>query len=244
VPWPLDRPLGSYGRAVTLFPDGLLVDEAFVPLTLVDDVVGHGDQVTLVRRGLPPLTVGVDAGAAGDLVAALDAAHRDLARVTASGYAALDPGLAGLAAPDGWAVPAAAAGRQWPVLRRVVAGPEVDRLAGPAGDGLRLGVKVVSVGRPVPFALAPSAGKVVLEVTGPARGATLVFGTDDADRLNAALLVLNLRREALELPDARLGRWAVAVGTVDVVGWARAALVARVPHDEGWEADMTAALGA
>jgi hypothetical protein len=244
VPWPLDHPLGSFGARVTLFPDGLLLDDAFLPFALVDDVAGDGGRVTLARRGLAPLSVEGLGSEAAALVAAVDRARRDLAGLTASAYAALDPGLGGLSAPDGWAVPAAAAGRHWAVLRRVVAGPEVDVLAGIAGDGLRLGVKVLAVGRPVPFALAPVGAKVVLEVTGPTRGATLVFGAADADRLNAALLVLNLRREALELPDARLGRWALAARAVDVVGWARAALVARVPHGDRWEDNVTAALAA
>jgi hypothetical protein len=65
---------------------------------------------------------------------------------------------------------------------------------------------------------------------------------DDVDRLNAALVVTAFRREALFLPDDRLGRWAVAVRTNEVVQWARGALAARTIHDDAWQANVTAAL--
>jgi hypothetical protein len=56
------------------------------------------------------------------------------------------------------------------------------------------------------------------------------------------LLLTAFRREALFLPEAELGRWAPAVRCLEPVRWARAALRARVVHDTGWSAGITAAL--
>jgi hypothetical protein len=112
----------------------------------------------------------------------------------------------------------------------------LEQLVGPA---LRLGLSV-SAGRDVlPFALAPVGGRVVVEATDADDRATFVFATDDVDRLNAVLLLTSFRREALWLPEAELGRWALAVRSLEAVRWARAALVGRVVHDTRWEQRLT-----
>jgi hypothetical protein len=56
------------------------------------------------------------------------------------------------------------------------------------------------------------------------------------------LLLTSFRREAISFPEDQLGRWAVAVRTLDIVQWARRALVARVVHDDGWETSVRRAL--
>lgn len=95
----------------------------------------------------------------------------------------------------------------------------------------------------MPFVLAPRAGKVAVEGTAADEArATFVYATDDIDRLNAALLLTSFRREAISLPEDQLGRWALAVRTLDVVRWARSALVARVVHDEAWADKVAEAL--
>ena len=166
---------------------------------------------------------------------------------TRDAYAALSPALAELGVPDGWAVDRAAAGGHWHALRTVVAGEraaEVDLLESLAGDRLRLGVKAQAGGDSMPFVLAPVGGKAAVEGTASEDArATFVFATDDVDRLNAVLLLTSFRREAISSPEDQLGRWAVAVRTLEIVRWARAALVDRVVHDERWNEKVTAALG-
>jgi hypothetical protein len=108
---------------------------------------------------------------------------------------------------------------------------------------LRAGIKMQSSGASMPFVLASRNGNVAVEGTegGDAR-ATFVFRSADIDQLNAALLLMSFRREAISLPDEQLGRWALAVRRLEVVRWARAALVARVVHDDSWTDRVTAAL--
>jgi hypothetical protein len=116
-------------------------------------------------------------------------------------------------------------------------------LEGLSGDRLRLGIKASVGGSTMAFVLAPAKGKVAVEGTAEdGARATFVFRTDDVDRLNAVLLLTSFRREALYLPDDQLGRWALAVRTLEVVRWARGALVARIVHDETWPDKITAAL--
>jgi hypothetical protein len=120
---------------------------------------------------------------------------------------------------------------------------QLDVLEQLAGDRLRLGIKASVDASAFPFALAPVNGKVAVEGTGEESRATFVFATDDVDRMNAVLLLTSFRREAISFPEDQLGRWALAVRTLDVVKWARAALVARVVHDDTWSAKVAAALG-
>lgn len=238
---------------IHLFADAVVVELAvgpptFVPLSLVERVDRDGYTITLaLRGGVPPLTVGQLARRTDEFLADLDKARAALAVATATALADLEPALAGLVIPDGWGIDAAAAGRWWEPLRQAVAGQkrgeEVAVLAGLAGDRLRLGVKIGGErGGPLPFALAQVGDRVAVEGTDADARATFVFATDDVDRLNVALLLTSFRREAISLPEPELGRWAVAARTLEVVRWARAALVARVVHDESWSTKVTAAL--
>ncbi|HTJ73966.1 MAG TPA: hypothetical protein VL337_01250 [Acidimicrobiales bacterium] len=261
--WTGDVPVDAYvaghgdeAQTLTLFPDGLTIEPLVgpptsVPLGLVQDVRRDGYAITLVLRGLPATVVRQLGTRTDEFLEDLDRARADLAERTAAAYAAYDPALAGLGAPDGWAVTAEDAGRHWAPLRAAVAGDarasEVEALEALAGGRLRLGIKAVTGGtEPLPFALAPVGAKVAVEGTDTDARATYVFAPGpaerDVDRLNVVLLLLSFRREALYLPEDQLGRWAVAVRTLEVVRWARAALAGRVVHDEQWEAKVRAAL--
>jgi hypothetical protein len=242
---------GDVRVTVTLFPDGVTVEPVngipdFVPLSCLRDVHRDGYDLTFATRGLPPVGVRHLGQRTEEFLAKLDRARTDLAARTAAAYAALDPALAGLDAADGWAVTAADAGHRWAPLRGAVArhsrAAEVALLEELAGADLRLGLKLGPGSDVMPFALAPTGGRVAVEATDTDARATFVFATDDADRLNAVLLLTSFRREALWMPLERLGRWALAERTLEVVRWARAALVARVVHDSRWEAGVRAAL--
>ena len=89
-----------------------------------------------------------------------------------------------------------------------------------------------------PFVLAPVAGRVAVEATDADDRATFVFTTSDLDWLNAALIVVNFRREALSFDEAELGRWAVAVRTLPLVRELRAAFAGRVVHDARWRDNL------
>lgn len=262
--WTGDRAVDSYvahaggePETVTLFPDGLTVEPLVgppvsVPLGLVQAVRREGYAITLEARGLAATTIRQLGPRTDEFLEDLDRARADLAERTAAAYAAFDPALGGLPAPDGWALSRTEAGRHWGALRAAVAGQsraeEVDALEKLAGDRLRLGIKAVTGGdEPMPFALAPVGAKVAVEGTDTSARATYVFATGpgepDVDRLNVVLLLVSFRREALYFPDDQLGRWAVAVRTLEVVRWARAALAGRVVHDEQWAPKVAAALG-
>ena len=111
-----------------------------------------------------------------------------------------------------------------------------------AGQKIRIRLKADARGSALPFVLAPVGGRVAVEAADADDRATFVFATEDVDRLNLALLLTSFRREAVSLPDDRLGRWALAVRTVPQVSWLRSALVARVVHDDAWEGAVTQAL--
>lgn len=260
--WTGDRPIDSYEahkaqdpEVLTLFPDGLTIEPAVgppasVPLGLVTGVRRDGYTIVLTLRGLPPVTIRQLGPRTDEFLADLDAARTDLARRTAEAYAAYDPALAGLAAPDGWAVTRAEAGRHWGALRAAVAGQEraaeVAVLEEVAGARLRLGVKALTGSEVMPFALAPAGDRVAVEGSDTDARATYVFacGSEEADvdRLNVVLLLVSFRREAIYLPDDQLGRWAVAARVLDVVRWARSTLAGRVVHDAQWEANVRALL--
>jgi hypothetical protein len=190
-----------------------------VPFGLVSDIVRDGWAFTFVLRGgLAPVVVTHLARRADELAS-------DVARARA----------ACSAAGDGWAVAGGAAA--------VPDTPECGLLASLAGPAaLRVGVKSQARGEVMPFVLAPVGGRVAVESAGDEARATFVFETSDVDRLNAALLLTSFRREALFLPEDRLGRWSTAVRLLPVVRWARGALVARVVHDAQWETNVRAAL--
>lgn len=237
---------------VYLFPHVLTVEPrggavTSVPLPLVERVERDGYAITVTARALGATRLRGFGKRTDEVLADLARAREDLRRATAAVYASLEPSLGGLDVPDGWATDRAAAGTQWGTLRAAVCGgtraAEAEVLVGLAGDRLRLGVFTEGGRFPLPFLLAPVGGRVVVEGTGDDEArATFVFATGDVDRLNAALLVMAFRREALFLPADTLGRWAVAVRTVPLVRWARESLVARVVHDDAWEASVRRAV--
>jgi len=85
-------------------------------------------------------------------------------------------------------------------------------------------------------------GRVAVEAIADDDRATFVFAGLDPVAVNVLLLQTAFRREAVALPEAELGRWAVAARTSAPVRRARAALVARVVHGPGWAEAVTAAL--
>lgn len=256
--WTGDAPLASFdGRrgdepvVVSLFPDGVVVEPVngspgMLPLSCLVEVRRAGYDLELVAEGLDDLSIRHLGQRTDEFVQRLERARLDLADRTAASVRALDGRLAGVGMRDGWAVERAAVPSYWSVLRDVVAGQrrgaEVALLAELAGDHLRLGIKAGPAGASMPFALAPAAGKVAVEATDADDRATFVFATDDVDRLNAVLLATSFRREAISAPDHDLGRWALAVRTLEVVRWARQRLVARIVHDAAWETKVRSAL--
>jgi hypothetical protein len=246
-----DGKRGDERVVVHLFPDGLTVEPLnglpdFVPLSCLEDVDRRGYEIDLHVRALGVVRIRHLGQRTDELLDRLQRARTALAQRADAAYATLDPRLAGLPAPDGWAVDEQAAGARWGPLTEAVAGHaragEVAVLASIAGPALRLGVKTGPGSAVLPFALAPVRGRVAVEGTDSDARATFVFSTEDVDRLNLVLLLTSFRRDALHLPEDRLGRWALAVRTLEVVRWARAALVARVVHDGRWEEQVRAAL--
>lgn len=258
--WTGDAPIATFrGRrgaepvTVCLFPDGVTIEPLegapdLVPFGCLDRVVRNGYDLTFVCRGLEDRKVSRLGRRTDEFLARLADARTALAMRVDAAYAALDPALAGLAAPDGWALDRHAVGPRWASLHAVVAGQrrhaELALLEGLAGDRLRLGIKAGIGSSVLPFALAPHAGRVVVEATDADDRATFVFASEDVDRLNAVLLLTSFRREAIAAPADRLGRWALAERLLPSVRWARAALVARVVHGPQWEARVRAALAA
>ena len=237
---------------VHLFPKVLVAEPrsgspVAVPLSLVSSVDRSGYTITVTAAGLDPLVVTALGAKSDEFVMRLAQARRDLLIATAAAYAQFDAALEGLSAPDGCAVDAAGAGTYWSaLLDRAEGGSranEVRLLAELAGERLRIGIYTEGGTSTLPFVLAPIGEFVVVEATDGDDRATFVFRTADVARLNAVLLLTSFRREALFLTDDRLGRWAVAVRTWAAVREARAALVARVIHDEQWETKVRAALG-
>jgi hypothetical protein len=237
---------------VLVFPNVLVVEErggraVSVPLPLVRSVDRDGWLITLTNRVLPPLALQGLGRRTDEFLLTLDRARTALRTATQAAYASLDGGLAGLDAPDGWAIGPAEGGSSWGALRRAVCGGDRAReatvLAALADEGLRLGLFTDGGRFPMPFLLASTGVRTALEATGASdSGATFVFATPDPERLNAALLLVAFRREVLYLPDDALGRWAVAVRNIEAVRWARAHLVDRVVHDAGWDDRITVAL--
>jgi len=108
---------------------------------------------------------------------------------------------------------------------------------------VRIGVFTDGGSSTLPFVLAPIGNRVVVEATDGDDRATFVFTTEDVARLNAVLVLTSFRREAIFLPEAQLGRWAVAARVWPAVREARAALSARIVHDDRWAEHLAAAVG-
>lgn len=219
-----------------------------IPLPLLDDVEREGHAIHLRCRGVDDVTVRALGSKTDEFLDRLATTRRSLVAATYAAYAAFDPALEGFSAPDGWAITKSSNPTAWHALRaRAESGDRsaaIGLLADLAGDNLRLGVYTEGGEYPLPFALAPVGGRVAVEAIDGDDRATFVFATDDVDGLNAVLLLTSFRREALSLPVEQLGRWAVAARTSAAVAAARAALVARVVHNDSWEANVRAALRA
>ena len=238
---------------VLLFPAVLVVEPRTglpvpVPLPLLEDVERDGHTIHLRCRAIGDVSVRALGQKTDEFLDRLATARRSLVAATYDAYKRFDPALEGFSAPDGWAITKSASATAWQVLRaRAVSGDrsaEIAVLAELVGDNIRFGVYTEGGERPLPFALASVGDRVAVEAIEGDDRATYVFATDDVDGLNAVLLLTSFRREALSLPVAELGRWAVAVRTSAAVRAARSALVARVVHNEGWEQNVRSALNA
>lgn len=240
------------GRTDLFVHDGALVVEprpgptTVLPLPMLTEVRRSGYEITFVPRVLDPVALRGFGARTDELLEVVDRARTDLRAATAAAAAAWDPALAGFDAPDGWALDRHTAGRWWEPLRAAVArsarAEEAETLAARAGEALRIGVYTDGGRGALPFVLAPVGDRVAVEAVDADDRATFVFETADVERLNAVLLLTTFRREAIFLPEVDLGRWAPAVRCLEPVRWARAALRARVVHDQGWAAGIDAAL--
>jgi len=260
-----EAPLESFvGRApdgvltdVTLFPHVLVVEPRtsdpvlHVPLSLLAAVERDGWTFLLRGRGIDDVTLGGFGPRTDELEARLGEARRALGATTRAAMTAFEPALEGFDLPDGWSVTAEQAGRHGPVLAQRWAdgarAAQVATLAAASGAGrLRYGMWTEGGVVALPFVLAVvgdgDARRVAVEAVDADDRATFVFAVDDVDRLNAGLVLCAFRREVLSLPDAELGRWAVAVRLQPHVRWVRERLVARVVHDAAWESGVAAAL--
>ena len=174
-----------------------------------------------------------------------------LAATTRAALTTFEPGLEGLDIPDGWAITAAEAGahadplvQKWANAGRAEQVKTLTDLVG--ADHLRYGMWTEGGTVTMPFVLAVSGQgdtmKVAVEAVDANDRATFVFAVDDVDRFNAALILSAFRREVMSLPDAELGRWAVAVRMQPQVQWMRERLVARIVHDANWADGIKTAL--
>ena len=147
----------------------------------------------------------------------------------------------------GWAVTATEAGTWWGALRRTIASgrsEEVDVLEKLASGNTRMGIKAQAEGQPCRSCSRRNAGKVAVEGTAADEArATFVYRTEDVDRLNVALLLTSFRREAISLPEDQLGRWSLAVRTLEVVRWGVLDPHSPVVHDDVWADNLGVALG-
>ncbi len=224
---------------VHLCPGALVVEPrgggaTAVPLPSIVDVTRDGWTITISQRVFDPVVLSGLGQRTDELLGHLRRAREDLgaAARAASGFP-LD---------DGWAVDPDGA------LRAAVLGgeraAEAEVLAGLAGDRLRVGIWTDGGRASMPFLLAPVGDLVAVEATDADDRATYIFRVDDVERLNAVLVLTTFRREVYSLPDAQLGRWATAVRVLEPVRWLRAALAARVVHDDAWPDKVRAALHA
>lgn len=233
-----------YDKAVVAEPR--VGNPVSIPLSLIASVDRSGYEITITARGVDPLVVRALGVKTDEFLDRLATARRSLQAATAAAYTQYDEALTGFAAPDGWAVTAQAAGTHWGVLmERAQSGSRAEQvrdLVRRAGDRIAVGIFTDGGSSPLPFVLAPIANHVVVEATDGDDRATFVFRTTDVERLNAVLVLTSFRREAIFLPDAQLGRWAVAARVWPAVREARAALSARIVHDDHWVEHLDAAL--
>jgi hypothetical protein len=217
-----------------------------VPLSLIGSVRRDGYEITLAVRGGDPLVVRALGAKTDEFLDRLATARRDLQAATAAAYASYDPALAGFGAPDGWAMTRETTGSHWPaLLERAQAGTRGDQvreLLSRSGDAMAVGIFTDGGSSTLPFVLAPVGKRIVVEATDGDDRATFVFATTDMARLNAVLVLTSFRREAIFLPEEQLGRWAVAARVWPAVREARAALSARIVHDDRWVERLGAAL--
>ncbi len=232
---------------VHVFDDVLVIDRHSgettpIPLALIRDVIRDGHDFVVSCRGLDDARIGNFGSATDRFVEALERARRDQRSRLADAASAFDERLAGYSIVDGWVIDPDDDPRWWSALRDVAATgerhAEFEQLQEFADRPIRLGLTTADGATPVLLGLAARGGRVAVEsLSGEAR-ATFVFGADDLDRLNAALVVTAFRRDVIALPDAELGRWAVAVRASSVVRDLRGRLVARIEHRDDW-ADQT-----
>ena len=241
---------------VRLFPHVLVIEARsgaglnHVPLPLLRDVTRDGWAFHLHCRGIEDIDLRGFGPRTDEFELRLAETRDALAATTAAAVTTFEPGLAGLALADGWAISTAEAGSHAPTLvqRWANAGraEQVKTLTDLVGaDHLRYGMWTEGGTVTMPFVLAiASAGqnmKVAVEAVDADDRATFVFAVDDVDRFNAALILSAFRREVLSLPDAELGRWAVAVRMQPHVQWMRERLVARIVHDPKWSEGVKSA---
>ncbi|MCA1831667.1 MAG: hypothetical protein ABR548_14095 [Actinomycetota bacterium] len=244
--WRGDVPVlvGLHSDGITVEPD--LGTPDYIPLSCLIAVDRSGYDITLRARAMEPVTVSKFGPRTDEFLQDLEEVRRELAKDTRDAYGALDASLVSLSASDGWAVTRADAGPLWESLRGAFAGQaraeQLAVLEQVSGEDLRLGIKTAFQGGTMPFALALSGKRIAVESADEEARATFVFETDDADYLNFVLLLTGFRREALFLPEEKLGRWSVAVRMLPAVRWARSALAERVVHDSSWETKLRSAL--
>jgi len=216
-----------------------------IPLSLLADLRRSGHTITLHCRGRADASIRALGARTDEFVDVLERACVDQRAATAAAYAALDPGLEGCTAPDGWAFTLTERPAAWSTLvvlaRQGARADEMELLRQLAGDDLALGVYTGDT-EPLPFALARVGDRIAVEAFTADDRATFVFATDDVAALNAVLLLTSFRRDALALPDDQLGRWAVAVRTWPAVQQARRMLVSRVVHGPRWAEGVRTAL--
>jgi hypothetical protein len=236
---------------VHVFDDGLTVEPRngvpeLVPYSLLERVDRDGYALSLVRRGLPPVTVRRLGPRTDEFLALVERGRASQRRAMADAFGAMDDKLLGFSAPNGWAVTAEQASIYGGALADVFAtgdrAEEVGVLSSLVGPDLRYGLALQPEG-PMPFLLAVGKSKIAVESAEPDQArATYIFTTTDVGALNTALIMISFRREALYVAEDKLGRWSLAVRTLPVVRWARSVYAARVIHDDAWAAGISAAL--
>jgi hypothetical protein len=233
-----------YAKAVALEPR--TGRPTIVPLSLISDVTVRGHTIHLTCRGIDDVEIAMLGRRHDEFLDRLSTARSTLQAATEASYVAFDPALVGHAAADGWAISRGDAPAAWQVLRdRAAAGDRATEVAlfeELAGDRLAFGLFTDGGAHPLPFLLAPVGNRIAVEAVDNESRATFIFGVTDLAELNAVLILTAFRREALSLPPAELGRWAIAARTSPIVQWARAAFSARVVHDANWATNVRAAL--
>lgn len=243
---------------VRLFPHVLVIEArsgaglAHIPLPLLRDVTRDGWVFHLHCRGIDDMDLRGFGPRTDEFELRLAETRKALDATTRAAITGFEPGLEGLDLADGWAVTPAEAGEHAATLIERWAnagrGEQVKTLTDLVGaDHLRYGMWTEGGTVTMPFVLAiAGAGanmSVAVEAVDANDRATFVFAVDDVDRFNAALILSAFRREVMSLPDAELGRWAVAVRMQPQVQWMRQRLVARIVHDTNWAEGVKSALG-